>query len=561
MKYYDEYVKNLPDDHINKYLAMAFKRVERFKQDYRYNPDLPNAIIDFIHSQVYVPGTTGYEPLQLLPYQKAFIEVTFGFVNKETGLRVIKEAPLLVARGSGKTTFAAALALSFAMVGGPRFQNIQVLANTVEQAGLLMSYAVQMCNYEGSELNGACSTAARKIDVMPTDNVIKVKTSSYKSLDGTNSVLNIFDEVHAYDKEFIKIVNDGSSRKQKEWTTLYITTNGTLRGKVFDRYFDLWADTLKKDNDDSIFPFIYCLDEFAEMSDEKYWNKSMPGLGILFDHEVIRRELRLAEEDIVAKVELAAKTFNIPMNAAGSYFDEMEIVRACKTGTNQLFECDESQPVIIGLDVSQVSDICSVAFMIPDGDKYNFRTLNFLPRQRVELLTLERRLEYEALEYNGDIFLHDAPINDAQIIFKMVFDFIDRNNLQPVAIGFDPWNAYGFVTQFENWYGKIATPVYQTVKVLSPALKTYKGLLISDKINFEGDLIKQAHINVVTKIDANGNLFPNKSLTREKIDPFMAQLDALIIYLLKQDELAIYFDAEYDPYGWLGSVKAEIDKN
>ena len=60
-----------------------------------------------------------------------------------------------------------------------------------------------------------------------TNSLMSIKTSDYESLDGTNAHYNIFDEVHTYDDDFIKVVNDGSSRKRKNWITWYISTNGT----------------------------------------------------------------------------------------------------------------------------------------------------------------------------------------------------------------------------------------------------------------------------------------------------------------------------------------------
>ena len=50
------------------------------------------------------------------------------------------------------------------------------------------------------------------------------------------------------------------------------------------------------------------------------------------------------------------------------------------------------------------------------------------------------------------------------------------------------------------------------------------------------------HMNVVVKIDGNGNIFPNKEKAKEKIDVFASQLDAYVAYEKLKEELASYFD-------------------
>ncbi|MTW08485.1 terminase large subunit, partial [Streptococcus pneumoniae] len=99
-----------------------------------------------------------------------------------------------------------------------------------------------------------------------TNSLMSIKTSDYESLDGTNAHYNIFDEVHTYDDDFIKVVNDGSSRKRKNWITWYISTNGTKRDKLFDKYYNIWVDILdEKIVNHSVMPWIYQLDDVSEI--------------------------------------------------------------------------------------------------------------------------------------------------------------------------------------------------------------------------------------------------------------------------------------------------------
>lgn len=71
------------------------------------------------------------------------------------------------------------------------------------------------------------------------------------------------------------------ARKRKNWITWYISTNGTKRDKLFDKYYSQWIDILSgKIENDSVMPWIYKLDDISEIHNPDSWPKAMPLLGI-----------------------------------------------------------------------------------------------------------------------------------------------------------------------------------------------------------------------------------------------------------------------------------------
>lgn len=46
----------------------------------------------------------------------------------------------------------------------------------------------------------------------------------------------------------------------------------------------------------------------------------------------------------------------------------------------------------------------------------------------------------------------------------------------------------------------------------------------------------------MVKVDANGNIFPNKAKAKDKIDVFASQLDAFIVYEQHREDLAYYYE-------------------
>ena len=79
---------------------------------YVFDEQRANRPIEFIerfcrHSK----GEWAGKPVKLEPFQKAFIQALFGFIDRETGLRRYREAFFLVGRKNGKSTLLAGLAL------------------------------------------------------------------------------------------------------------------------------------------------------------------------------------------------------------------------------------------------------------------------------------------------------------------------------------------------------------------------------------------------------------------------------------------------------------------
>ncbi|MDT2705754.1 terminase TerL endonuclease subunit [Enterococcus dispar] len=458
--------------------------------------------------------------------------------------------PIIVPRGTGKTTLGSAIGEVGQIIDDEYGADIQLLAYNREQAGYLFNASRAMLSNENSllyllrEANVLRSTK-QGILYEDTNSLMSIKTSDYDSLDGTNSHYNIFDEVHTYDEDFIKIVNDGSRKKRKNWITWYISTNGTKRERVFDKYYSQWVEILEgKRENDHIMPWLYKLDSVDEVQQPNMWMKAMPLLGITTEKETIMAEIEDAKGDPSKQAELMAKTFNLPVNNYLSFFTNEE----CK-GNIEEFEAgrfvgneERNARCVLGLDLSDVNDICSASFMTVDGDKRMFMNRKYMPRNRIENLPREQREKYLAWEQQGHLIIHELDYNDQEYIFNDLCQFMTERNILPLAVGYDKWNAREIVRLFNDYYGDICVIVEQTVKNLSNHLKVYKSKAKVGKIIFDDPVSTWNHMNVVVKIDGNGNIFPNKEKAKNKIDVFASQLDAYIVFEMKKDDLQYYFD-------------------
>jgi phage terminase large subunit-like protein len=547
-----------------KEMKLARKRVERFKKEYIFKQDESDRRIDFIEEEC--SNTKGINTkLKLALPQKAMLEVCWGFyVNEEVSKtdpqtlenyktkemrRLIHEVAMVFPRGQGKTTMAGGVGSVGQIADGEYGADVQMLAFNREQAGYLFNACRAMASRKDSLIGmlkdmDMLSSTKQGILYRETNSLMSIKTSDYDSLDGTNAHYNIFDEVHTYEEDFLKVVNDGSSRKRKNWMTWYITTNGTKRDKVFDRYYNQWIDILEdKVANDTVMPFIYKLDDISEVNEPEKWGKAMFMLGITTERETIARDIEMAKNDPVKQSEILAKTFNIPTNNYLSYFTNEECEGNKEQFDNSLFIGNDYRKAkcILGLDLSSVNDICSVSFMIVDGDRRLFKNIKFMPRCVIEERPPSQRKQYESWEVEGHLHIHEKENNDSLYIFDYLKDFMEINYILPVCVGYDNWDAGDIVRYFQNYYGDITKVIPQTVKSLSNPLKIYKSKLKSGNIVFNDPISKWCHGNVNVKVDANQNIFPNKAKAKNKIDVFASQLDAFIAYENNKEELDYYF--------------------
>lgn len=579
MRYFDVYKRKIDagDIIVNKWIKLAIKRVDRFRRIYTFKQDEADRYIDFIENEC--SKTKGEEgKLKLALPQKVWIEVAFGFystdyytvTDSETmrekkvldTRRLTNEVPLLISRGSGKTTIAAAVGQAMQIIDGELGADIQLLAYDKKQAGFLRDAAVDMRSSKDSVIRklweaDQLHSAREGVIFRPTNSRMSVVASNYDALDGSNCQLSIFDEVHTYSQDFIKVATDGSRKKRRNWMAWYPTTNGTKRGATFDIYLKKWQDWLseeeklgpyQKSSNDHIMPWLYMLDDKMEVYNPKVWQKAIPLLGITTSIETIKQEIEDAKNDPVAQNEIMAKTFNLPQQSYMSYFTTEEI-RAAKEGFDpEVFEGTDyrNARVIIGIDLSDIGDICSVSFMnvSEDGETLRFMNRKFLPRARVESLPRAQSDQYLKWSATGDLNLHDHDYNDQKMIFQDIVATVQKHKLMPVAIAYDPWNGDELVRLLTEYYGDIAFPIRQGMQTLSVPLKAYKAKMVAGKIKFNDPVSEWCHGNVVVVQDNNANIKPDKDKHREKIDVMASQLDAWVHFFNNRDALMPYFTNE-----------------
>jgi phage terminase large subunit-like protein len=134
----------------SKFVRLTIERHARdlepaHKRGYKFDPSRAQRVISFIERfTCHSKGEHAGKPFLLDAWQQALIWILFGWVHADTGYRRFHFAYSEIARGNGKSTLAAAIALYMLIPDGEGGAECFSAATKKEQARLVHSEAMRM---------------------------------------------------------------------------------------------------------------------------------------------------------------------------------------------------------------------------------------------------------------------------------------------------------------------------------------------------------------------------------------------------------------------------------
>ena len=490
--------------------------------------------VKFIESFCYIPSGRLGQPFLLEDYEKAWIQAIFGFVDDD-GLRQYQEVFIIVGRKNGKSSLAAAIELYMLMADGEGAPQIYNVATKKEQAELAFNAALKMMRQSKKLLH---HLNKRNEDIYCPSNMgfIKPLSSNTGSLDGLDVHCAVLDEVAAMkDRDLYDLIKQGMSAREQP-LLLQISTNGFVRGGIFDNQYDYAKQWLDGEiTDERFLPLVYELDDRDEWKDEKCWVKANPGLGTVKKLEALRGYVQKAKDDPSFRPTVMTKDFNLPENTAVAWLDFDEAVN------EETFDWREMgfRYCIVGFDASDTIDLTAAQalMMRPGDDKIYELSMYWIPEETIMAASESgSRRERDDAPYEAWIargLMRTVPGNkiDKQVIVDWLCELRDEYDIYPYAVGFDPWHISDAERQsMEDLVGKgRALPVRQGALTLSQPMKQLRADYQVNRIVDNNHPINAwCRMNVKVRTDINGNIQPAKKLDNPKnrIDGFAAELDA-----------------------------------
>ena len=475
------------------------------------------------------------KPVKLELWQKAFISAIYGFVDEETGFRKYRKALLFIARKNGKSTLAAALGLYMLTSDREAGAECYSIATKKDQAKIVWKEAKRMVKKSPVLLKRVRPLVA-ELYYEKQEAVFLPLSSDSNSLDGLNAYYVSADEVQAMkDKNLIDVTYDSmSSREQALF--LETSTMGTVRESVFDDEYEYakniingYTDKNSEFVDETLLPVIYELDKKEEWLDEKCWIKANPGLGTIKQIKELRDKVSKAKIKPNEQKNLLCKDFNLRETSVSSWltYDELN--------NEETFNLAKMKVKygIGGTDLSSTTDLTAakVIFMIPNNPKIFVMQMYWLAEELLEERIRDDKIPYDKWKERG--LLRTCPGNKVhpKYVTQWFLEIRDEYGIYLPWIGYDAWSAEYWVEEMKGYFGEEAMiKVYQGKKTLSSPMKNLGADLKSKLIIYNNNPIdKWCLSNTNTDTDRNGNIQPDKSKKRLRIDGTSALLDAYVV--------------------------------
>lgn len=479
-------------------------------------------------------GQWNGKPLKLELFQKAFLQSLYGFVDKDTGLRKYKKAIFFVARKNGKSVLDSAIATYMLTADYEGGAEIYSVATKKDQSKIVWEESKKMIK-KSPALAKVIRCLIGGIYYDATDSSFRALASDSNSLDGLNAHLVVADEVHAWkDKNLLDVMYDSMSARTQP-LLLETSTMGTIRQNVFDIEYDYASQVIDGTIDDeTLLPIIYELDEEKEWTEEECWYKANPALGKIKSLKNLREKVERAKANPIELVNLLCKDFNIRQNSINAWlsFDDLN--------NEEIYSEWKNSYCIGGCDLSSTTDLTCATLLGVKKGKILVKQMYWIPGSSLEKKVIDDKIPYDKWLKNGYLRLSGDSKIDYHDVTKWYLEEVEQNDLRPLWIGYDSWNAQFWCDEMKS-YGFDMVEVRQGYKTESAPLKQMKADLMDKKINYNNNPITKWNLsNAAIKTDDNENIMLSKEKARQRIDGVASLMDAYVIYVNKQQEYLNY---------------------
>ena len=480
-----------------------------------------------------------YERMTLMPWQCHFEGNLFGWRHRETGARKYRKVLLLVGSGNGKSPLIAGTALYLQSQEGVRDCQVDVFANSKDQANIVLDDCRAMVlNSSALGNHFKCKTTGIYYD---KGGVIRARSSEARNLDGIRPTMALFDEGHQM--QTYRVINHAyrSLNKAKDnQLFVMISTMGTVLDGVLVNEYGIADKVLKGQLPnrvaERVLVLIYEIDEMDKPEDPRCWIKANPSLGVLLRHEDLELTWRSSQHIPQLRSDFITKTCNVFTKADQASFLDYKLVEA-NNGVISLEEL-RGRDAYGGFDMSASEDHCSAAIEVEMEDgRLAVIPHTWVPRAKAE--RDQNTLDYYEMAREGLLTIVDGDYVDQSLLVEWFEKMAQLVNLK--AIGYDPANATLLVRTLSSYRGDDKTvftcdPVRQGSLTLNAPMKDLKERFLNRQIVYNQNRLFRWYLdNVKIAREERGkekdNWMPVKVDKLRKIDGFMAFLDAHTVWM------------------------------
>lgn len=480
-------------------------------------------------------GEWAGQPFELELWQAFIDAMIFGW-KRADGTRRFREAYIAVPRKNGKTTLLSGEGLKLLAADGEAGAEVYTFASTKDQAKLIFDEAVQMRN-ASPRLTKRVGLVKNNLHILATNSRFMPLSADDETHHGLNASAGLADELHVHASRDLWDVIATSQAARRQPLMIGITTHGWDRQSFCYAQYEYARKVLERIiEDDRFFAFVAMLDDGADWEDEREWQKCNPNFGKSVKVEYLREQAQRAKNDPTALNAFLRLHLN-----AWTQQDERVIL------PHQWAACagvaaTEDPSVVRGrwlqelrgkfcfaaLDLSTKLDLSGDVFFFPKQpglEKARVLPFFFVPEAAIVERSKRDRVPYDVWARQGFLLATPGNVVDYDFIREIHRKMAREFRIRETA--FDPWNATQIVTQLQGdglalvehqqGYRSMSDPTKELLKMIAAAEFEHGN---NPVLNWMAD-------NLVVSTDPAGNLKPDKSKAREKIDGIVALIMAI----------------------------------
>lgn len=473
------------------------------------------------------------------------------YVRKMIKTRLVRKQYIIVARGGAKSMYGSCIQAYFLNVDtstthqvttAPTMKQAQEILSPIKTAiarskGPLFKFLTEgsILSTSGSKMTRVKLASTKKgIENFLTNSIIEVLPMKIDKLQGYRSKIGTVDEWLSGDvrEDVIGAIEQSAAKGGiDDYLIIAMSSEGTVRNGVGDTIKMELTDILRGDY---IAPHIsiwwYKLDSIEEVAMPGMWPKAQPNIGRTVSYETYHLDVERAEKAPAARNDILAKRFGIPMEGYTYFFtyEETEVHAPQKFWR---------VPCAMGADLSQGDDFCAFTFLFPmNRGRFGVKTRSYISSSTMQKLPAALQIKYQEFIKEGSLHILEGSTLDMMEVYEDLEDYINRNEWDVSALGYDPYGSKEFMTRWEAENGPFGIEkVIQGARTESVPLGEIKHLTEDGLLIFDEVLMSWAMGNAITLEDTNGNRKLYKKRQDAKIDNVAALLDAWVAYKLNKE--------------------------
>lgn len=543
---------------VNKEISMEMNRIDGLiaNPDFYYDDCAINGFVEFCENELTL---TDGSPVKLLDTFKLWAEELLAwfyfedqeipdqhgrYQHKKVKKRLVNKQYLIIARSAAKSLYLSYLQQYFLVVDTTTTAQITTaptmkLADEVMQPirtaisrarGPVYTFLTDgsIQNTTGSKRNRQklCSTK-KGIENFLTNSLLEIRPMRIDKLQGLRVKCSTVDEWLSGDikEDVIGAIEQGAA-KVDDYVIVSASSEGTVRNGAGDTIKMELMDILKgKYYNPHVSIFYYKLDDIKEVNNPAMWMKANPNLGKTVTYETYQRDVERAEQVPAARNDILAKRFGIPMEGFTYFFTYNET----KLHSPKNFD---GMTCSMGMDLSMGDDFCSFLFLFPISNGYfGVKSRNYISQRTLDKLPMAMRLKYNEFIAEDSLVIMDGAVLDLMAVYDELDQYIAKHNYDVMAVGYDPYNAAGFIDRWAKENGPFGIEkVPQGARTESVPLGEIKAMAEDRVLLFDQKLYSFTMGNCITIQDTNGNRKLLKRKYEDKIDAVAATIDAYVAF-------------------------------